>query len=477
MTGGDDAGAEVVARYLGRRMGLSASGARRAHVLRQITAAMEQAGATTGSSYCSRLDVDPDCFDALVAHVTVGESYFFRDPAQLGVLRDLVLPERLTGHRDGSALRVWSAGCAIGQEAYTLAMVLEEEGLADRARIVATDISTEALRVARAGVYGRWSLRAVSERQREDHFEQLAMGHRVAPRFLSRVEFRHHNLLDVDPSLAQMDVIFCRNVLIYFDTAGQERAAASLAAALAPGGWLFTGPSDPLLAHLDELEPHATPAGIVYRRSTATADPRAGATSRAPSARAGRGRRAAVPGAAREPRPPGTAPRGPRASAVRTTPVAPRSSGTPDGHRHHDLAVVMAQIRALGGSGSLDAALDAAASAIAELPLCPELRVLEAVVLLEAGRPLDAQESARAALYLDARLAMGHLVCARAEASLERTDAARRSLQRARALLEAMSEDAIVPLSDGEPAGRLLAMVAAHDEMLVGAGDPSRSRR
>lgn len=463
----DDAHLDAVAAYLTERMGLSASGARRAHLLRQIAVAMEESGARSASSYCSRLDTDPEQFDDLVRRVTVGESYFFRDPAQLAIFREVVVPERLEAHRDGSRLRIWSAGCAIGQEPYTLAMVLEEEGQAESARIVATDISAEALRVARAGVYGRWSLRAVSDRQRADHFEEMAMGHRVHPRFLARVDFRRHNLLDSDPSLSSMDVIFCRNVLIYFDAAGQDRAAETLAGALAPGGWLITGSSDPPLSHIEELEPHRTTAGVVYRRSSAPSTP----PRRAPWSRAtgaGTSRRA-MAGHTLSRRRTGTSGTAPVRRAPTVPADVPASPSTTD-----DVEALLATIRAFGGSGALEAALDAAAAAIGDLPLRPELRVLEAVVLLEAGRPLDAAASARAALYLDDQLAMAHLVCARAEAALGRAPAARRSLHRARSLLEAVPAESIVPLSDGEPAGRLLAMVTTHDEALVGA-DPGRN--
>lgn len=451
-----DSAAEVVAAYLTERIGLSVAGPRRAHLFRQIADAMARVGATSGEWYCARLEKDEDSFDELVARVTVGESYFFREPGQLEVLRSTILPERRTARGPGAALRLWSAGCAIGQEAYTLAIMLEEEGLAASARTVATDISREALRVAAAGVYGSWSLRAVTDRQREAYFHPVAMGYRVDERFARSITFRPLNLLDpTNGTPRDIDVILCRNVLIYFAPEAVARAARHLADALAPGGWLVTGSSDPPLEGVAELEPTATAAGLVYRRSSATANDGAAA----------RGTVETVAARQRPPQPAVVPAPAPNPAAVR--PVRSAASSPAKDDESGDEAV--RAIRALGGAGDLAGALDAAADAIARFPLHTELRFLQAVVLLETGRPTDAATSARAALYLDPGLVMAHFALARAEVALGLQEAARRSLRNAAALLRALPGDAPVPMSDGEPAGRLAAMAAAHDRALVGA--------
>lgn len=451
-----------VASYLTRRMGLSFAGSRREHLVREIAHAMASAGVESGARYCARIDTDEREFDELVARVTVGESYFFREPEQIEVLRKTVLPERRRAIGATRPLRLWSAGCAAGQEAYTLAMVLEEVGLAGTAKIEATDISNEALRVAEKGFYGRWALRAVSEQQQSAYFSQTALGFRVQERFARPITFRTLNLLDPSqPAPRDVDVIMCRNVLIYFTPEAVARAGERLAAALAPGAWLITGSSDPSLRGIDGLEATSTPAGIVYRRIPTSIDA-SGAPARAEGAEparsepAGRRQNAShtyIDITTRERRFPPT-------SAVDPPPPARDRTQTPE----EDVAT----IRSMGGRGELAAALDTANDAVARFPLHPELRYLQAVVLMESGRPAEAAASARAALYLDPRLVVAHLVLARCDAALERREAAARSLRTAVALLRAMPEDALVPMSDGEPAARLAAMASAHGEALVG---------
>lgn len=462
-----DSAAEVVAAYLTERIGLSIAGPRRTHLFRQIADAMARVGATSGEWYCARLEQDEDSFDELVARVTVGESYFFREAGQLEVLRSMILPERRAARGPGAPLRLWSAGCAIGQEAYTLAIMLEEEGLAANARIVATDISREALRVAAAGVYGNWSLRAVTDRQREAYFHPAPMGYRVDERFAPSITFRPLNLLDpTNGAPRDIDVILCRNVLIYFAPEAVARVARHLADALAPGGWLVTGSSDPLLEGVAELEPTATAAGLVYRRSSATIDD--GAAARGTVETVAARRRPSLPAVV--PAPPAVVPvpapnPAPNPAAVR--PIRPAASSPAKDDEGGDEAV--RAIRALGDAGDLAGALDAAVDAIARFPLHTELRFLQGVVLLESGRPAEAATSARAALYLDPGLVMAHLALARAEVALGHRDAARRSLRNAAARLGALPGDDLVPMSDGESAGRLAAMAAAHDRALVGA--------
>lgn len=454
---------EVVAAYLTERIGLSVAGHRRAHLFKQIADAMARAGATNGDQYCARLEQDNDSFDELVARVTVGESYFFREPGQLELIRSTILPERRSARGPGTALRLWSAGCSTGQEAYTLAIMLEEEGLATNGCIAATDISRESLRVATTGVYGSWSLRAVTGRQREEYFHPVAKEYRVDERFARSITFQPLNLLDpTSDAPRDIDVILCRNVLIYFTPEAVARAAQHLAGALAPGGWLVTGSSDPPLEGLADLEPTATAAGLMYRR------PATGADGTVKTAAA---RRRTSPPTVKPVMPvlaPITAPiTAPNPVAVR--PVRPVRSPTPLPTKNDETRdEAVRAIRALGGAGNLAAAADAAADAIVSFPLNAEMRFLEAVLLLEADRPADAATAARAALYLDPELAMAHLMLAQAEVALGRQKLARRSLRNAAALLNALPSDAHVPMSGGEPAGRLAAMAAAHDRALAG---------
>lgn len=449
---GSTADVETVADHLTRRMGLSFAGSRRNQLLREIAHAMAVAGVPSGARYCARIDSDERQFDELVARVTVGESYFFREPGQIEVLRKTILPERRGANGPRRPLRLWSAGCAAGQEAYTLAMVLEEVGLAGKAQIEATDISNEALHVAEKGLYGRWALRAVTEQQQAAYFSQTALGFRVHERFARPITFRTLNLLDPSqPAPIDIDVIVCRNVLIYFTPEAVVRAGRRLAEALAPGGWLVTGSSDPPLRDIQGLEATSTPAGTLYRR--ASAGTAAAGTARPETARPAR--HAGNPDIDLTIR-------------ARRFPPTPAVEPAPAGDGMQTPEEAAATIRSMGGRGDLVGALDEAEDAVARFPLDPELRYLQAVVLTESGRPADGAASAKAALYLDPKLVMAHLALARCEAALDRREGAARSLRTAVALLRALPDDAVVPMSDGESAGRLAAVAAASGGALAG---------
>lgn len=438
---GDPAGVDVdaVSSYVAGRTGLSFEGRRRAQLLGQLADAVSTSGTRTAAAYVRALDRDAGEFDRLVSRLTVGESYFFREPAQLEVLRQEILPERREARGDVGPVRLWSAGCSFGQEPHTLAMVLEEEGLAARARVVATDISATALAGATTGTYPAWSLRATTPAQAAAYFRPVAGRHAVVDRLRRRVTFRQLNLLDPLPhDLRSMDVVFCRNVLMYLSLAAIDIAAERLTSSLAPGGWLVTGTSDPPLRDVDGLEPVATSGGVMYRRRVDA------------GGRPHRGRVAPLTGPARRLAPPRSATPAQTVDAVMTD---------------------AATIHALGDAGDLPAALAAADAGVDRLPLDAEIRFLQAVVLLEMGRPERSAHSARAALFLDPDLVVAHLALGRAEAALGNVAAARRCFRNGAAQLRALPGEAVVPLTGGDTAGRLVALALEHERRL-GTGGP-----
>jgi len=210
---------------------------------------------------------DPACLAALVEQAVVGETYFHRHPEQLeGLLRHALAPAPAD-----RPLLIWSAGCATGEEPYTVAMLLLEAGRGRAAdRILATDVSARALVAAREGHYGEWSLRRLGPPRRERFFERAGRRLAVSAAVRQRVEFRAHNLVRDPPPGLGFDVILCRNVLIYFTP---ERALAvleQLAGALAPGGWLLLGPVEAPLAAPLGLEQVEVPGAALLRRGTGT---------------------------------------------------------------------------------------------------------------------------------------------------------------------------------------------------------------
>lgn len=205
--------------------------------------------------------------DALVATLTVHESYFFREQAQLACLVDAVLVPRLRAHE---RLRVWSAACASGEEPYTVAMLLAERGLLERVDIVASDVSDPVLERARRGELSLRSLRDVPEGIALERW--LQRGERrviVSPELRARIDFRRVNLVKRDEvrALGTFDAILCRNVLIYFADPTVRRVLEYLRDALNPGGTLWVGVSESLLRFAPGLEYEERGGAFFYRRA------------------------------------------------------------------------------------------------------------------------------------------------------------------------------------------------------------------
>ena len=207
----------------------------------------------------------PELALRLAESVPVGETYFFRQPEHFRFLEEKVLPSLNPG-----PLKVWSAGCATGEEAYSLAAFLFQKAACppDEVDVLATDLSQKHLEVAREGLYGSWSFRGSGEDQYPVFEKEGASSFRVRPEVKARVRFLAHNLLKPLPEgVGPFDLIFCRNVLVYFTPEAAEEALLHLTGALAPEGLLFLGPTDV----------PSTPAGLksfgpaeltVYRKKT-----------------------------------------------------------------------------------------------------------------------------------------------------------------------------------------------------------------
>jgi chemotaxis protein methyltransferase CheR len=269
---------ERVAELVRERSGLVFPEARVPEVEATVRRAMNRRGIGAPQHLAELLARDASERDALVAELTIGETYFQRDASQFDLLRTLILPELLALADDGRPIRAWSAGCASGEEPYSIAMVLDELGALDRADIVGTDIARPRLADAQRAVYSRWSLRTVPDDLRERYFRGRGRYYELAPRIRERVDFRYLNLAeDKFPSLSAgiwgMDLILCRNVLIYFDRETIERVARRLIETLSEDGFLVMGASDPPIGEMVECDVIVTHAGLIYRRLSAAAAP------------------------------------------------------------------------------------------------------------------------------------------------------------------------------------------------------------
>src|SRR5574341_226354 len=201
---------------------------------------------------------DPQGVAVLIEHAVVGETYFYRHPEQIAALTAAL--------RDRPAIRIWSAGCASGEEPYSLAMALLDAGRRGRDdRILATDLSERALRTAQQGVYHAWSLRRMPPHVRSGHLEGEGSW-RVSEEARAMVEFRRLNLVADPPPNGPFDAVLCRNVLIYFDPTTAAEILYRLAGAVAPGGYLVLSPVELPLAAAMDLEWVEAEGGTLLRR-------------------------------------------------------------------------------------------------------------------------------------------------------------------------------------------------------------------
>ena len=197
-------------------------------------------------------------WDEALDLLTTNETYFFREERQLRAFQNEVLPKLCQVAKSRRRLVIWSAGCATGEEVYTLAALVHGSGLFARGgppesrwdvRIYGSDISRRCVAAARRGVYGESSFRATPAELRERHFEKVAGGWQVASHLRELCHFGQVNLLDEDRArvLGFADAIFCRNVLIYFGARARKAAIDTLYERLNPGGMLLLGHSESLL--------------------------------------------------------------------------------------------------------------------------------------------------------------------------------------------------------------------------------------
>jgi chemotaxis protein methyltransferase CheR len=186
--------------------------------------------------------------------LTTNETYFFRESFQLKAFTDEIVPELIPRkeQRGDRTLRIWSAGCSTGEEPYTIAMLLLEMACFSnwRIEIIGTDISQRVLQHARKAVYGRHSFRATEQRYIERYFHEFEESTcKVSDKVRELVTISHMNLLDQSrlALLGTIDVVFCRNVIIYFDQEAKKKVVQSFYRTLAPGGYLLLGHSESLM--------------------------------------------------------------------------------------------------------------------------------------------------------------------------------------------------------------------------------------
>lgn len=390
-----------------------------------VRARLHELGLRQVDDYALRLRArtDDEEFRKLINLVTVTSTSFFRDPAQFRLLRHFVLPTLLAARRRAGKrmLRIWSAGCSSGEEAYSIALILRDMDVY-RAypdwtfEIVGTDLNTDALERARRGVYDVGSLRNVEGEWLRRYFTPQGSQFRLTDEIRRAVRFEYGNLAEADPPRSwagTRDIVFCKNVTIYFQPAATRRLVRAFRHVLVEDGYLLLGHSETLWQIADGFELVADRGAFCYRKTSAAARPALPSGSGRPPAAASR-----------------AAPSGARASLpvpeVRDDARAGRYARCLAAFRAGDWAQAEGLLQALIATaptfvpahlllagvhlhaGRYDQAVERAEAVLRLNDLDARAHLLVGIAAARQGRPGEAVQALRRALYLDDSLALAH---------------------------------------------------------------------
>lgn len=435
------------------QLGLNFHPDRNADLWRGVSAAARELGFFETAEYVQQLisaAVTPQQLRVLADHLTVGETYFFREPATLKALVTHVLPELIRTRRDDMRrLRLWSAACSTGEEAYSLAMLVRQL-LPDwrdwQINILGTDINSRALRKASAGVYGKWSFRACPPELRAQYFTQVGRDeYAIATDIKAMVRFEQVNLAkDAIPSsttdTTAMDLILCRNLLIYFTPEHATELIAKLYASLSYDGWLAVSPSECSQQQFAEFETANFDGATLYRKV--------------------RNRRRPQPvviTARAVPRTPPT-----------TQHVPPRTFAYPAANDAfirekppHSLASLA---RSLANEGRLSEALVWSKQWVTAEKLNAAAHYLHGTIAQELGDSDTARRSFDRCVYLQPDFVLGHFALGTLARRAGRQRESKRHFQNTLDVLQDLSSETVIPESDGLTAGRLAEMILSSAE-------------
>ena len=429
MIGGSEKGLAELCLVVQERIGLLITAPERSDNRMRLERARDEAGCPDWTSFAARLRDEPltgRAWAAAIQSLTIGETYFFRHKPHFDLLRQEILPALIAPRRlqPRPWLRLWSAGCASGEEAYSLAILVREliPDLADWSVVIlGTDLNAEALALARRGSYPLWSFRDTDPAVIGAYCE--AKGNRFVVREDLRraVTFAPLNL--VDPGFAAataggMDVIMCRNVTMYFSRDAARRVARHLTDCLNPGGWLFVGPSEPDATVFAGLEGLSRPGTTVYRRPPRE-EPRLLPAMVAGDADGATHRTDRAPAAPVVPSPS----QGARAETVEECLRAAQSAA--DLGRHRD-------------------ARDWCCRALDLEPTNPDAYFLLGSTHVEERQGQLAVEALRKAIYLDPDFALAHYALGHALRLAGDLTGADRAVHAAKRLLDGLPDDAVL---------------------------------
>lgn len=251
--------------------GIHFSSSNRSILESRLRERLRAAGTPTIEEYYERIRKDEEELKVLLDSVTTNLTRFFRNTAHIETFQKFVVPDLATHKRERGekTVRIWSAGCSTGEEPYTLAMVaLEYLPPSLSVEIVASDISLKSLMIAKEGYYNESRVQGVPENLLAKYFTRRDGGYQAEDRLKEVIRFDYHNLKN-DSGLRGLDVVFCRNVLIYFDEAAQKAAVNRFWDAMGPHSYLFIGHSESLFGMNTNFEFFRTDWACIYRKEVA----------------------------------------------------------------------------------------------------------------------------------------------------------------------------------------------------------------
>lgn len=249
---------EALLEYLQKSHGFQITGYKRPTVMRRVSKRMKMLGIDDFGRYTDYLQVHEEEFPELFNTVLINVTSFFRDPEAWDYFAKAIVAKIIAEKEEGHTIKIWNAGCASGEESYTIAMVLAE-ALGDdlfrrMVKIYATDIDEEALAQARQGTYKTSDLEEISSYLRKKYFEPVEDNLEFRRDLRRSILFGRHDLL-VDPPISKLDLLICRNTLMYFNSVSQKKIVANFHFAINDKGYLFLGKSELLLSHYKLFTP------------------------------------------------------------------------------------------------------------------------------------------------------------------------------------------------------------------------------
>ncbi|MCK9363791.1 MAG: tetratricopeptide repeat protein [Syntrophales bacterium] len=489
---------ETLARlseHLKRQMGLYFPENRWDELREKMAQAMKDFDCQDLSGFIERLMSTPlsrQEIEMLASHLTISETYFWREPRVFEALEKQILPELIRVREKGERrLRIWSAGCASGEEPYSIAIALRRALPVPedwRITILATDINPGILRRATAGVYGQWSFRGLPKRLKEECFHRKEDGRfEILPEIRKMVTFTYLNLVeDLYPlplnNTNAMDLIFCRNVLMYFTPERAVQVGQRLYNSLVDDGWLMVGASELSQFTFPQFASVHFPGAIVYRKETGKSRPSEvfrpdGISSPkekvqpAGESATGIGKAAGLPLLREKTRIQVVESASPKQAAyaeVLDRSVQGRDMAAPVKQQGEEATFdITFRIRALADQGKLAEALSACDEAIAADKLDPEMHYLRAAILQELNEHGEAIAALKRALYLDPKFVPAHFAIGNLMLRQGNARAAKKSFENVLALLSACRAEDILPELEGLTAGRCREII--HATIRIGA--------